>query len=110
VVGLSSNADCYRSVIWFRVKPGAQQAFESAFFDAGMLSRPEAVDGYLGAALHHSLDNDDEYFVIGEWSSPEAYASWHLLASADAPVEPLARMVDSLAESRRGQLLRLVTP
>ncbi len=100
--------EVYRSVIWFQVKPGKQRAFEAAFFDAGMLTRPKQVDGYLGAELHHSVDNYDEYFVIGEWTSPEAYATWQSLSSETAPAEPLARLLDTMRDSRKGQLTRVV--
>ncbi|MGB8857888.1 MAG: antibiotic biosynthesis monooxygenase family protein [Ilumatobacteraceae bacterium] len=103
-------AEGYRSIIWFRTKPGMGPEFEAAFIEAGMLARPRAVDGYLGAELLRSVAEHDEYYVIGRWASPTAYADWQAIASRDAPREALVRMSNALADHRAGQLLSPCTP
>lgn len=98
----------YTSLVWFRVNPGMNAEFESAFLDAGMLTRPAAIDGYNGAHLHHSLMNPDEYFVIGSWTSEKAYADWQEIASSGAPVDAMKRLGRCLAEHRPNTLMRRV--
>ena len=75
----------FRSIIWFKVRPGAETAFESAFDDAGMLTRPIQIDGFGGAELLRSTTSPDEYHVVCRWSSPAAYAAWHAISNDGAP-------------------------
>jgi heme-degrading monooxygenase HmoA len=98
----------FRSIIWFKVRPGAETDFESAFDDAGMLTRPIQIDGFGGAELLRSTTSPHEYYVVGTWSSPAAYAAWHAISNNGAPPEALARLIDSIAEHRPGQLFRAV--
>ena len=94
----------FRSIMWFKVRPGAETAFESAFNDAGMLTRPIQIDGFGGAELLRSTTAPGEYYVVGTWSSPAAYAAWRAISNDGAPPEALARLVDAIAEHRPGQL------
>ena len=98
----------FRSIIWFKVRPGAETVFESAFDDAGMLTRPIQIDGFEGAELLRSTTSPDEYYVVATWSSPAAYAAWHAISIDGAPPEALARLIDAIAEHRPGQLFRAV--
>jgi heme-degrading monooxygenase HmoA len=98
----------FRSIVWFKVRPGAETAFESAFDDAGMLSRPTHIDGFGGAELLRSTTSPDEYYVVGTWSSPAAYAAWHAISNDGAPPEAMARLIDAIAEHRPGQLFSAV--
>ncbi len=97
-------ADPYTSVAWFTVKSGRHSDFEQAFHDSGMLTRPEVIDGYLGARLFRSADDSRQYCVIGHWTSVGAYAEWQKMASRDAPQEALARLGESLESNRLGVL------
>ena len=94
----------FRSIIWFRVRPGAEETFEKAFDDAGMLTRPAQIDGFRGAELVRSTTERGEYYVVGTWSSPAAYAAWHAVANDGAPPDALATLIDTIAEHRPGQL------
>ena len=100
----------FRSIIWFKVRPGAETAFESAFNDAGMLTRPTRIAGFGGAELLRSTTASGEYYVVGTWSSPAAYAEWHAISNDGAPPEALARLIDVVAEHRPGQLFSPVNP
>lgn len=93
----------FHSVIRFQVKPGREAEFEAAFRDAGMLTRPRAVPGYLGADLIRATDGLPEYLVLGRWTSAEAYAAWQAISMKDAPREALRRMVDTLVEPTPGR-------
>ena len=98
-------AEPYVSIAWFRVKPGRNQDFERAFHDAGMLTRPEATGGYLGARLHRATDGSNQYFVLGHWTTVESYAQWQTIAAEGAPREALNRMMDALEKNRPGVLV-----
>jgi heme-degrading monooxygenase HmoA len=101
----SSNvADSFTSVAWFTVQDGRHADFESAFHDSGMLTRPEIIDGYLGARLFRSTDDSRQYCVIGQWTSIAAYEEWQQMASRGAPQEALARLSDSIESNRLGVL------
>ena len=65
----------FRSIIWFKVRPGAETAFESAFDDAGMLTRPTQIDGFGGAELSGRRLHRTSTTRFGTWSSPAAYAA-----------------------------------
>lgn len=95
------------SLITFHVAPGRHADFERAFGAAGILTRPRAVPGYLGAELHRGLDDPDTYIVIGRWDSVESYREWQD-RSLDAG-EALAQLLDVLVDPRPGQLFEHVT-
>lgn len=97
-------ANPYTSVAWFTVKPGRHSDFERAFHDAGMLTRPSVIDGYLGAQLFRSTDDSRQYCVIGHWTSLDSYAQWQQMASKDAPADALKRLGDALESNRLGVL------
>lgn len=96
-----------RSVIEFRVVPGQEAAFEQAFADAQMLTRPAAIDGFYGADLIHSLEDPSHYMVIGSWATMEAYEQWQAISVEGAPPEPLKRLVATLVDPRPGRLFVL---
>lgn len=96
----------YTSLITFRVAPGRNADFEAAFERTGMLTRPEAVAGFQGAALHRSLDDPDTYIVLGCWDSPAAYRRWQARSGDDAPGLP--DLLDSLITLTAGQLFSTV--
>ena len=103
-----AETEPFTSIVWFKVKPGMNAEFEKAFLEAGMLTRPSAIDGYLGAHLHHSLMHEDEYYVLGSWTTEESYAAWQEVASVGAPVEAIKRMSAALLEHRPNVLMRRV--
>ena len=93
-----------RSLIRFVPKPGREADFEAAFEAAGMLTRPSAVEGFLGAELLRSCETPAEYCVIGEWRSPEAYARWQELSLRGADPKRVAALLDTLVEPAPGRL------
>lgn len=95
----------YKSVAWFKVKEGRNADFESAFHEAGMLTRSSALDGCIHTRLYKSTDGTNQYFVIGEWDSEETYALWQQMAVPGAPKDALERMTDSLERNRLGVLM-----
>ena len=98
----------FTSIVWFKIKPGMNAEFECAFLEAGMLTRPSAIDGYLGAHLHHSLMHEDEYYVLGSWTTEESYAAWQEVASDGAPVDAIKRMSAAILEHRPNVLMRRI--
>ncbi|WP_374579620.1 antibiotic biosynthesis monooxygenase [Phenylobacterium sp.] len=97
-----------RSVIRFRVKPGREADFEAAFGQTGMLTRPRAIDGFLGAELV-AAESGGEYLVIGAWRDAEAYRAWQAVSAADAPREAMRALLDTLADPRPGAVYRIVS-
>lgn len=93
----------FHSLIRFQVKPGREADFEAAFQDSGMLTRPRAVPGYLGADLVRAAEGPCEYLVLGRWTSAEAYAAWQAISMADAPREALRRLVETLVDPMPGR-------
>ena len=98
-----------QSIIRFTVKPGREADFESAFEASGMLSRPRAIEGFLGAQLLRSHDAPREYYVIGNWSSAEAYALWQEASLAGADTTSRAALIDTLDNPRPGRLFHTVS-
>jgi heme-degrading monooxygenase HmoA len=66
----------FRSIIEFKVKPGQEGDFVSAFLDAGMLARPAAIDGFVSAELLRATQDSADFVVIASWSKRDAYAAW----------------------------------
>ena len=97
--------ELYTSVAWFKAKDGHTEDFESAFFDSGMKSRCLTVPGCVDITVFRSADDSNQYFMIGHWTSKEAYALWQERAVAEAPAEPFARLVDAVEKNRLGVLL-----
>ena len=103
-----ADKEPFTSLVWFKITPGTNAEFEAAFTEAGMLTRPSAIDGYLGAHLHRSLMHADEYYVLGRWTSEESYAAWQAVASKDAPVDAIRRMSAVIVEHRPNVLMERV--
>jgi len=98
----------FRSVIRFRVKPGAERAFEAAFQRAGMLTRPAAIDGFIEAELVRSLEDPTDYFVIGRWRTEQAYADWQAVSRDTEDADALAAFLDAQVDPSPGKLYRSV--
>jgi heme-degrading monooxygenase HmoA len=96
------------SLIRFVVKPGREAEFEAALEAAGMLTRPAAVEGFIGADLLRGEGAPTEYYVIGRWRSPEAYARWQEISVAGAGGDPATALFDSLHDVAPGRLLTAV--
>lgn len=94
----------FRSLIEFSVRPGEEAAFVAAFHEAGMLTRPRAVPGFVRAELLRLAGGGADFVVIGEWETPEAYADWQARSRIDAPREALRRMNRCLVGLREGRL------
>ncbi len=98
----------FTSVIRFHVKPREDASFEAAFEAAGMLTRPDAINGFLGAKLLRSETEPLEYLVIGEWQTREAYGDWQAVSSRTADAEALARLLETLVDPKPGRLFACV--
>jgi len=97
-----------RSVIRFVSKPGREADFEAAFEASGMLTRPAEIDGFLGAELLRSTEAPSEYYVIGEWDSPEAYAQWQRSSLRGADPASAAALLETLVDPEPGRLFRQI--
>lgn len=98
----------YTSLITFRVAPGRSADFEAAFHRTGMLTRPRAVNGFLDAHLHRSLDDPDTYIVVGHWDTIDAYRDWQQRSAEHVP--GLTELVDTLVDLQPGQLYQPTAP
>lgn len=99
----------YRSIIRFRVKPGMDKAFEAAFAQCGMLARPSAIDGFVMAELVRSVSEPVEYFVLGEWTTQQAYADWQAISHIGADPVAVAALNETLIEFTPGRLFQPVS-
>ena len=97
-----------RSLIRFSVKPGRESDFEAAFEASGMLTRPLAIEGFLRAELLRSRATPAEYYVIGQWDSAEAYASWQKASLVGADARVTAGLLDTLVDPKPGRLFDVI--
>lgn len=98
-----------RSILRFDVQAGREADFENAFEASGMLTRPKAVAGFLGAELLRSDDSPTEYYVIGRWASAEAYAQWQQVSLEAPDARSTASLFDTLVDPRPGRLFSAVS-
>lgn len=96
------------SLIRFQVKPGREPAFEAAFRESGMLSRPKGVPGFLGADLVRDDGAPGSYLVLGRWESAAAYAAWQARSAAGAPAGALRALGETLVDPQPGRALEVV--
>src|SRR3546814_7810247 len=89
------------SLITFTTRPGMEEAFLAAFGACGMLTRPQAIDGFISAELLRQYTDDGSFAVIARWSSPDAYSAWQSISTTEAPRESLKKL---------GQALEGMTP
>jgi heme-degrading monooxygenase HmoA len=98
----------FRSIIEFKVKPGREGDFVAAFRDAGMLTRPAAIDGFVAAELMRAAADGTDFVVVAIWSKRDAYAAWQAIAQTGAPKEALRRLSDCISSIRDGRLFEAV--
>lgn len=96
----------YTSLIAFSTHPGREADFIAAFAECGMLSRPEAIQGFVSAQLLQQSDDPTEFAVVGLWRSPEAYAAWQKVSQSGAPQVALLALASSVARTGPGRLFR----
>lgn len=94
----------FQSLIHFVAKPGMGAAFQSAFRDCGMLSRPREIDGFVSAELRQSTTDPDHFVVLGFWQSAESYAAWGAVSRRGAPPEAMARLSATTHSVTKGEL------
>jgi heme-degrading monooxygenase HmoA len=96
------------SIIRLKIKPGQNEAFERAFIDAGMLSRPRTIDPLFEGKLMRCASDASVYCVIATWSAPERYAEWQ--AKSQEGVDPAAMVIlnDTLIDPVPGKLFEVV--
>jgi heme-degrading monooxygenase HmoA len=66
-------------ILWeFRVRPGSETAFESAYGPAGDWARLfRQAHGYLGTELLRDCQEPDRYLTLDRWASREAFECFH---------------------------------
>ena len=71
-------------VLWeFRVRPGAEAAFERLYGPAGeWVALFRMAAGFLGTELLRAHDGPARYVTVDRWSSAEAYAAFRREAGA----------------------------
>ena len=97
-----------RAVIRFQIQPGAEDAFEAAFKDAGMFERPQLIEGFVSMELIKSVEDSTEYLVISTWEQQKAYEAWQAISSVEAPREALKRLGDTLISPKPGKCYLVV--
>jgi heme-degrading monooxygenase HmoA len=58
----------------YRVLPGKQQAFETAF--AGVIAALNKAEGHASSTLWKDVADDASYLITSEWSDEEAFKSF----------------------------------
>lgn len=94
----------FHSLIHFVAKPGMSQAFQDAFADCGMLTRPRQIEGFVDVELMQSAMNPEHFVVTGRWRSQDAYAAWGAVAQKEAPREALRRLSAAVDSVTTGEL------
>lgn len=98
----------FRSIIEFKVKPGREDDFVSAFLEAGMLARPAEIDGFVSAELLRATQGGADFVVVASWSKRDAYAAWRAVSQSGAPQEALRRLGGCIDSAREGRLFEVV--
>lgn len=94
----------FHSLIHFVAKPGMGQAFQEAFADCGMLTRPRQIEGFVDVELMQSAMNPDHFIVTGRWRSTDSYAAWGAVSQKEAPREALRRLSAAIDSVTTGEL------
>jgi heme-degrading monooxygenase HmoA len=65
-------------IVWeFRVRPGAEEAFERAYGPEGDWERLFARgEGWLGTELLRDAEGGGRYLTVDRWASAQAYAAF----------------------------------
>jgi heme-degrading monooxygenase HmoA len=91
-------------IVWrFRVRPGCEGAFESAYGDEGSWAQLfRTGDGYLGTELMRG--SDGTYLTIDRWISEDACRSFREAAAARIAELDAACSAWTLEETLLGEL------
>ncbi len=68
-----------RIMVFARIRPGEQAAFEAAF--AEVTRKVKGTAGHIRDELLHETSEPDSYILLSEWESKEAFLAWE-----DAPI------------------------
>ena len=99
----------FTSIIQFHVTPGREAAFEEASTNAGMLTRPSAINGFVKVELVSSLTDPVAYYVVGEWLTEQSYANWQAVSMVEADQDALVAMRATLVDHAPGRLFSTVS-
>lgn len=91
------------SIIRLEIQPGANKAFEKAFVESGMLSRPKAIDTAFEGKLLRCASEPSVYYVVATWSAPERYDEWQQRSREGADPAVLAIIDDLLIDPIPGR-------
>ena len=68
-----------RIMVFARIKPGEQAAFEAAF--AEVTRKVKGTPGHIRDELLHETSDPEAYILLSEWESKDAFLAWE-----DAPI------------------------
>lgn len=92
------------SLITFTTRPDMEEAFLAAFEACGMLTRPQAIDGFISAELIRQDADGRNFAVIARWSSPDSYSAWQSISTTEAPREALKKLGQALEDMTPGAI------
>jgi heme-degrading monooxygenase HmoA len=64
------------SVLWLRVRPGAEDELASAFAELGVFEHSRRSGGFRSGRLLRPLGTGAPFLVVAEWDGAEAYERW----------------------------------
>ena len=68
-----------RVLVFATIKPGAAEAFEAAYGE--VTRKVKGTPGHIHDELLRSEDGPDQYILLSEWESKDAFIGWE-----DAPI------------------------
>jgi heme-degrading monooxygenase HmoA len=68
-----------RVLVFATIKPGAADAFEAAYGE--VTRKVKGTPGHIHDELLRSADSPDDYILLSEWESRDAFLAWE-----DAPI------------------------
>jgi heme-degrading monooxygenase HmoA len=94
----------YTSIIHFRVHPGREKDFVTAFHACGMLKRPRDIAGFVSGKLLQQNDDPASFSVVAHWRTPKAYAEWGRMARVGVEETALEAFLGCIADVTVGKL------
>lgn len=66
----------FRSLIEFKVQPGAQSAFAAAYLDNGFLRRAQSAPGFVNGEFLQPDADGTSFWATVLWRTQADYAAW----------------------------------
>lgn len=93
------------SHVRFDVKADQRDEFISAFEEAGMLTRPQQIEGYRWGKLSEACDGAS-FIVTAEWDSEQDYARWQGMSFAELDKAIIKRFLSTFENPKPGKLFK----